>query len=176
MAAMKIQSPLIIGALAPQFRLKAIGSDREVGPSLSAGAALLLVFHDQNTVPLVQAMQETVRPHYADAGHLLIASVVNMSSVPRFLRSTAQTVMKGSYTKAAAAMPAGLDAADYVVILTDWDGEVSKRYGAAKVDKAPLLVLVDDAGIVRGVHQGAHLSQPALEMLQALPPRGSGQG
>jgi len=165
---MTTQLPLTIGALAPAFRLKAIGSGREFGPSLRAGAALLLVFHDQNTVPLVQAMQEAVRPHYGDAQQLLIASVVNMSSVPRFLRSAAESVMKGSYTKAAAAMPAGLDAADYVVILTDWDGMVSQHYGAAKVDKKPLLVLVDDAGIVRGVHQSTHLSQPALEMLASM--------
>lgn len=165
---MPTQSPLTIGAPAPEFQLKAIGSGREVGTSLDTGTALLLVFHDQNTVNLVQAMQEAVRPQYADARQLLIASVVNMSSVPTFLRSTAEAVMKGSYIKAAATMPAGLDAADYVVILTDWDGSVSKRFGAAKVDKKPLLVLVDEAGIVRGVHQGSQLSQPALEMLQAL--------
>ena len=166
---MTTHSPLTIGAPAPEFRLTAIGSGREVGATFSGGAALLLVFHDQNTVDLVQAMQETVRPQYADARQLLIASVVNMSSVPSFLRSTAEAVMKGSYTKAAAAMPAGLDAADYVVILTDWDGTVSKRYGATKVNKKPVLVLVDPGGIVRGVHQGAQISQPALDMLQSLP-------
>ena len=67
-----------------------------------------------------------------------------MKSVPVFLRSTAESVMKGSYTKAAAAMPPGLDAADYVIILLDWDGNVSQAYGAHKIERRPRLVLLDD--------------------------------
>jgi hypothetical protein len=162
------QSVLQIGAPAPAFNLTAIGSGRQVGPTIGPGRALMLVFHDQNTADIIQKMQVKVRALYADADQLLIASVVNMSSVPRFLRPVAESVMKGSYAKAEAAMPQGLDAADYVVILTDWDGNVSKAYGAIKVDKHPLLVLLDGEGVVRGVHQGTSLHQPALEMLSQV--------
>jgi hypothetical protein len=159
-------SDLQAGVAGPPFSLQALGSGRTVehaGP-----APLLLVFHDQNTVDKVQAMQELLRGRYADAGMLRIASVVNMKPVPVFLRSTAESIMKGSYAKAAASMPAGLDAADYVVILLDWDGSVSQAYGAHKIERRPRLVLLDAQGTVRGTHQGEEIQQPALHLVEAL--------
>jgi len=154
------------GAAGPPFTLQALGSGRTV--SQAGDAPLLLVFHDQNTVDKVQAMQQAVRLVYSDAQQLQIASVVNMKSVPVFLRSTAESVMKGSYNKAAAAMPPGLDAADYVIILLDWDGNASKAYGAHKIERRPRLVLLDAAGTVRGVHQGEEIEQEALAMVTEL--------
>jgi hypothetical protein len=154
------------GGAAPPFTLKALGSGRTV--SHRDGAPLLLVFHDQNTVEQVQAMQQGVRSLYGDARQLQIASVVNMKPVPVFLRSTAETIMKGSYAKAAATMPPGLDAADYVVILLDWDGSVSSAYGAQGIERQPRLVLLDALGTVHAVHQGAEVQKPALAMVQSL--------
>jgi hypothetical protein len=164
------------GATAPAFALTALGSGRSVGTAGSSDA-LLLVFHDQNTVAAVQRMQEQLRSRYADAGQLQIASVVNMQAVPVFLRGAAESVMKGSYAKAAAAMPPGLDAADYVVILLDWDGSVSKAYGALKIDRRPRLVLLDRAGTVSGVHQAAEIEDAALAMVERLlgPPSLAGE-
>ena len=155
------------GAPAPPFTLTALGSGRSVSPG-SREHALLLVFHDQNTVGQVQAMQESVRSRYADARQLQIASVVNMKPVPVFLRGAAETVMKGSYAKAAAAMPPGLDAADYVVILLDWDGSVSHAYGARKIGRQPRLVLLDPQGEVSAVYQDAEIGAAALAMVERL--------
>ena len=155
------------GAPAPPFSLTALGSGRSVSPG-SSEHALLLVFHDQNTVEEVQRMQERVRSRYADARQLQIASVVNMKPVPVFLRGTAEAVMKRSYAKAAAAMPPGLDAADYVVILLDWDGSVSDAYGARKIARRPRLVLLDPQGAVSAVHQDAEISAAALAMVEGL--------
>jgi hypothetical protein len=166
-------SSISLGAVAPPFTLQALGSGRAV--SQVGDAPLLLVFHDQNTVDKVQAMQQAVRMQYSDARQLRIASVVNMKPVPVFLRSTAESVMKGSYSKAAAAMPPGLDAADYVVILLDWDGKVSQAYGAHKIERRPRLVLLDASGAVRGIHQGVEIEQETLAMLVDLlgPPAAS---
>ena len=155
------------GTPAPPFTLTALGSGRSVSPG-SSDHALLLVFHDQNTVDQVQRMQESVRSRYADARQLQIASVVNMKPVPAFLRGTAEAVMKGSYAKAAAAMPPGLDAADYVVILLDWDGSVSQTYGAVKIDRQPRLVLIDPAGTVSAVYQDVEIGRAALAMVERL--------
>ena len=155
------------GTPAPPFTLTALGSGRSVSPG-SSDHALLLVFHDQNTVDQVQRMQESVRSRYADARQLQIASVVNMQSIPVFLRPIAETVMKGSYAKAAAAMPPGLDAADYVVILLDWDGSVSDAYGAAKIARQPRLVLLDPQGAVSAVHQDVEIGAAALAMVERL--------
>jgi hypothetical protein len=155
------------GAAAPPFALTALGSGRSFGHAGSSDA-LLLVFHDQNTVAAVQQMQERLRSRYADAGQLQIASVVNMQAVPVFLRGAAESVMKGSYAKAAAAMPPGLDAADYVVILLDWDGSVSEAYGARKIARQPRLVLLDRQGIVSGVQQTAAVGDAAQAMVERL--------
>lgn len=159
------------GALAPAFQLTALGSNRTLSLELCRGTPLLLVFHDQNGVAAVQAMQEAVRMRYPEASRLLVPSVVNMSAVPVFLRTVAEQVMKSTYAKAANAMPPGLDVADYVIILLDWDGKVSKTYNAHKISHAPLLTLIDGAGIVRGVQQGGDLTAAALTMLEGvLPP------
>lgn len=167
-------SLIIVGAPAPPFALTALGSGRTVEPA-GASDALLLVFHDQHTVDAVQRMQERLRSRYADAGQLQIASVVNMKPVPVFLRGAAESVMKGSYAKAAAAMPPGLNAADYVVILLDWDGSVSAAYGASKIAHQPRLVLVDRQGTVHGVHQTAEISDAALAMVERLGPPPTGE-
>lgn len=163
-------SAIIAGAQAPAFALTALGSNRIISLDSCRGMPLLLVFHDQNSVAAVQAMQEAVRARYPEASRLLVPSVVNMSTVPVFLRSLAEQVMKGVYAKAADAMPAGLDVADYVIILLDWDGKVSKQYNARKVSDAPLIALIDGIGVVRGVHQGGDLAEAALAMLDGVVP------
>lgn len=159
-----------IGAPAPAFQLTALGSNRTISLEHCRNTALLLVFHDQNSVAAVQAMQEAVRMRYPDAARLLTPSVVNMSAVPVFLRTVAEQVMRGVYAKAADAMPPGLDVADYVIILLDWDGKVSKTYNARKISQSPLLTLIDGEGIVRGVHQGSDLTTAALTMLEGVVP------
>ena len=161
------KSIVVAGEAAPPFVLTALGSGRQISPA-GNNHALLLVFHDQNTVEQVQAMQENVRSRYADAGRLQIASVVNMKAVPVFLRGAAEAVMKSSYSKAAAAMPQGLDAADYVVILPDWDGKVSQIFGALKIARQPRLVLLDPQGTIHSVYQDVEISVAALAMVERL--------
>lgn len=162
------RTKLATGDLAPYFTLQAIGSQRMVSPPSGSGAALMLVFHGQNSVAEVQAMQEAVRMRYPNPAQLLIASVVNMSVVPAVLRSTAESVMAAQYSRAAAAMPAGLDAADFVVILVDWDGKVSRAYGVARISTTPLAVLIDGQGTVCAFHRGNALERASLAMLDAL--------
>ncbi|MFN3331674.1 MAG: hypothetical protein ACK47M_04090 [Caldilinea sp.] len=161
-------SALTVGAPAPEFSLAALGSNRVISLDICRGTPLLLIFHDQNTVDAVQALQEAVRTRYPEAARLLVPSIVNMSAVPVFLRPLAEQVMRGVYAKAADAMPPGLDVADYVIILLDWDGKVSKRYNARKIGDAPLITLIDGEGIVRGVHQGGDLTGAALAMLEGV--------
>ena len=46
----------------------------------------------------------------------------------------------------------------------------SKTYNARKISSAPLLTLIDGAGVVRGVQQGGDLAQAALAMLDGVIP------
>ncbi len=152
------------------FALTAVGSKREFSDRTLVGRTSLLIFHDQHAQDEVQSLQERVRLQRPDHTDVFIASVVNMSVVPDFLRQIALGVMEKGYTGAKEHMPAGIDAADYVVILTDWDGKVSKTYNARKISSAPLLTLIDGAGVVRGVQQGGDLAQAALAMLDGVIP------
>ena len=156
---------LRIGEPIPAFALTTVGSKREITDTLLAGRTTLLVFHDQHAQHEVQALQERVRLQRPDHTDVFIASVVNMSVVPVFLRQVALGVMKKGYTGAKEQMPAGIDAADYVVILADWDGKVCKRFGAERVDKAPLLVLLTPDGLVGGHYRGTALAAAAATML-----------
>lgn len=162
------RTKLATGEPAPHFTLQAIGSQRVVSPPSGGAAALMLVFHGQNAVAAVQTMQEAVRMRYPNPAQLLVASVVNMSVVPAVLRSTAEAVMAAQYTRAAAAMPDGLDAADFIVILVDWDGKVSRAYGVPRMSTTPLIVLIDGQGTVCAIHRGNALENASLAMLDAL--------
>ena len=118
----------------PPFALTAVGSKREFSDATLVGRTSLLIFHDQHAQDEVQSLQERVRLQRPDHTDVFIASVVNMSVVPVFLRQIALGVMEKGYTGAKEHMPAGIDAADYVVILTDWDGRAAggRRSGAGR--------------------------------------------
>ena len=153
------------GEPVPPFALTAVGSKREFSDATLVGRTSLLIFHDQHAQDEVQSLQERVRLQRPDHTDVFIASVVNMSVVPVFLRQIALGVMEKGYTGAKEHMPAGIDAADYVVILTDWDGKVCKRFGAERVDKAPLLVLLTPDGLVGGLYRGKALAEAAAGLL-----------
>ena len=156
---------LRVGEPIPPFALTTVGSKREMSDALLLGRTSLLIFHDQHAQHEVQALQERVRLQRPDHTDVFIASVVNMSVVPAFLRQIALGIMEKGYTGAKERMPAGVDAADYVVILADWDGKVCKRFGAERVDKEPLLVLLTPDGLVGGLYRGKALGDAAAGML-----------
>ena len=73
--------------------------------------------------------------------------------------------MRKAYSDAASSLADGLSAEDYVVILPDWNGSITKAVGLDAVDKTAGVAVIDRSGEIVGVHQGKDLAAAALNML-----------
>lgn len=164
----KSPPPLTPGQPAPHFQLRAVESNRLISPDHPASRALVLTFHDHTSLDALRELQAAVRTAYPSADDVLMASVADLSRIPRPLRRLVAPVLKQAYGEAAGFVPAELDPADYVVILPDWTGEVAKLFGADRSDKEPCLVVIDRCGRVAGTYQGKGLAQAAMALLSGL--------
>lgn len=160
--------PLAPGHPAPAFSLTAVGSGRAFRPADHAGRPLLLLFVDHHTGRASQSIVETVRRRYPDHQQLTIAVVVDAHIVPRLLRGVAEGIMEGAYREVSAAMPDGYDAADHLILLPDWSGDVVRAYGVGSVSREIALVLIGPEGQVQAHYHGPNPAARALAMVQTL--------
>ncbi|MCS6842938.1 MAG: hypothetical protein NZ528_01240 [Caldilineales bacterium] len=146
-------------------------SGREVSPKDCAGYVLGLIFHGRETADAVTAVQRAVRTAHPDPS-VTLASVVDLSAVPRLLRAAARPILEQIYDQAAQQIPKGLDPADYVFLLPDWDGSVTRAFGVRNQDKMAAIVVIDRQGIVVGAYQGPEPGQAALALVEQALARG----
>jgi hypothetical protein len=140
------------GVPAPSFSLTAVASGRRIDNATCVGKALVLVFHDQTTLDAPRDVNTALRETY-DIDRVIIASCVDLSAAPRFLHGLIKRFMRQAYQRGAAYVPADQDPADYVLILPDWEGAVSRAFRIPRGGAA--VVVVDPAGRFAG---GAHRS------------------
>ncbi len=76
--------------------------------------------------------------------------------------------MRESYDKASKSIPQGQDPQDYVIILPDWDGSVTKACGLGDTSKVVGLAVLDAQGGIVGTYQGSEPELHALELLQKV--------
>ena len=160
------------GQPAPDFNLTAVKTRRRVSLRDCRGSVLGLVFHSRETLQAVIDIQTTVRPSYPDASVLTLASVVDLSRVPRLLRRMAEPILEQAVNQGYREVPDGYDPADYVFLLPDWQGHVSRSFQVRGADQAAALVVIDAQGMVAGSYQGP-LPGPAM---LALVQRALGEG
>jgi hypothetical protein len=154
------------GKPAPPFELTAIKSGRQVSPKDCNGTILGLIFHGRESAQAVVEVNQTVRPLYPDASQVTLASVVDLRGIPRLLRGMVRPVLEQVYDQASQELPAGLNPADYVFLLPDWKGEVSKAFGVKDADKRAALVVVDGDGRVVGSYQGPEPGKAMLHLVR----------
>jgi hypothetical protein len=160
------------GSPAPPFQLKAVTSERIIGPGLTGNRALVLLFHDQTMVGVVREVNTTVREHYA-ADRVLVASAVDLRAVPGLLRGVVSAFMRQAYRQGAAALPPAADPADYVIILPDWDGAAARALRVPPLRLGASVVVLDPDGIVAGSEGGGGLGAAALSILDRMTFNGS---
>ena len=160
-----LENQLPTGSPAPDFELEAIVSDRLINPHQLQGQTLLLLFHNQNTVSAVVDVQDAVRQAYPSAADVIIASVVDLDGVPRMFRGMVRKAMAQGYEEASRQIPDDWDPVEYVVLLPDWKGEVSKSYGVGKLDEHAAVVVIDPEGNIVGSYKGEAPGQRAVELL-----------
>ena len=160
------EQPILKGEL-PSITLKAAGSGREIALK-EIGKPAVLLFHTQETAEEASTINAALRKQaaYANAADLMIANIVDLSSVPKLFRKFAEKSMRGSYESTAANLPASHQPEDYVIILPDWDGSVVKAVGLSKVNEAAGVAVVDADGNLLAVHQGAGAVDAAMEALR----------
>lgn len=153
------------GEPAPDMRLLSVGSGREVALRARRGVPLALVFHLQGTASAAEAVNRAVRERYT-AGEVTVASVVDLSLVPTLYWGTVWIVLRGAYERTAAELPPGADPEEYVMILPDWGGRVTRAFGLRDTGRVAAAAVIDGGGRVAGVHQGERLAQTALGWLE----------
>ncbi len=161
------QSPKT-GERAPNFSLLASGSGRRVSLRGNAGRPVVLVFHLQGTAPTAREINRAVRERYPSPDEVLVASVIDLSVVPTLYWVTVSLVLGQAYDQARAELPPGAEASEYVVILPDWGGRVSRSYGARRTNRAAAIVVVDKDSNVAEFYQGERPVETVLKVLDGL--------
>jgi Redoxin len=161
-----VEARLDGGDRASDFDLLAAGSGRRVRLRELAGRKVVLVFHLQGTAPTARAMNRAVRERFPDAEEVFIASVIDLSIVPSLYWMTVGLVLNSAYEQAARELPPDVDPAEYLVILPDWGGRVSRDYGVRNTGRAAAIVVVDEDSNVSLSYQGERPVEAVLEALE----------
>ncbi|CAN5707751.1 hypothetical protein BH24ACT21_BH24ACT21_18080 [soil metagenome] len=151
---------------APDFSLLAAGSGRQVTLRGNDGRPVVLIFHLQGTAPTAREINRAVRERYPDPDEVLVASVIDLSIVPPLYWVTVSLVLGQAYEKAAAELPWDVDPADYIVILPDWSGRVSRDYDVRRTNRAAAIVIVDRDSNIAGSYQGERPVEAVLGILE----------
>lgn len=160
------QSPISIPEV-PDVTLTTVQSNREIALK-SLGQTAVLVFHTQDTSEAAKAVNRAVRDQYPLAADVLIASVIDLSGVPRMFRKIASAAMGQVYQKMADSLPAGFEPAEYLLMLPDWDGAATRAFGLSGVDKQAAVVVLAANGDIAGVSQEEDLGETAVKILSLI--------
>ena len=147
--------------------LTAVHTNREINLK-APGQTAVLVFHTQDTSDAAKAVNLAVRDQYPLAAEVMIASVIDLSGVPRMFRKIAESAMGKVYQKMAESLPAGFDPAEYLLMLPDWDGAATQAFGLSGVDKQAAVVVLDANGNIAGVSQEKDLGETAVKILSLI--------
>ena len=156
---------LRVGERTPYFRALAAGSGREVSPRTCAGRRLVLIFHAQSTAWAAEQVNRAVRERYPSSEEVVVARVVDLSLVPPLYWLTASVMVGQAHEKSAREELPGADPAEYVLILQDWGGLISRGFGVRGVDREAVVVVIDENADIVGFYQG---NEPVEEVLRLL--------
>ena len=79
---------------------------------------------------------------------------------------TVGLVLASAYEGAAREVPEDTDPAEYVVIVPDWGGLVSRKYGARNTGRAAVVAVIDGGSRLVGVYQGERPVEAVLRLLE----------
>ena len=131
-----------------------------------AGRKIVLIFHLQGTAPTAREINRAVRARFPDPEVVFVASVVDLSVVPPLYWMTVNLVLSSAYEQAARELPPNADPAEYLVILPDWGGRVSRDFGVRNTGRAAAIVVVDEDSNVTVSYQGERPVEAVLEALE----------
>lgn len=154
------------GGLAPNFSIIAAGSGRRIGLRKQADRKVVLIFHLQGTAPTARELNRAIRERFPDPGEVFVASVIDLSIVPPVYWMTVGLVLGSAYEQAARELTPDVDPAEYLVILPDWGGRVSRDYGVRNTGRAAAIVVIGEDSEVIGSYQGERPVEAVLALLE----------
>ena len=153
--------------LLPDATFTAVVSGREISLR-ETGIPLVLVFHAQDTARDALEVNKAVRRAHPDPAEVLIASVIDLRSFPSMFRGMVNSELEKAYHNAAGRLPEGIDPADHVVLLPDWDGTVFDSLGIENANAQAAVVVADRQGRILCQAQENDLGAQALDALRNI--------
>ena len=143
------------GQPAPKFKVKAVGSGREISPEALAGQVAVLVFVNQDTQRDGRGIIKAIREQSPGASQVTIATAVDLSAVPIILKGMAENAPKESYQKSVARLAAGPGPAPDVLHPASWEGGAPQTSCLSAQNKHAALCLLCPTRVIRGSYAGA---------------------
>jgi hypothetical protein len=153
--------------ITPAVTLTAIGSNRKITLN-KIGAPAVLIFHGRNTAEVSEKLNGPLRDRYPEASDLLVASILDLHVAPRLLRGVVEAFIRDAYEEACQKLPDYWPPRDYLLLLPDWDGKLTRAFGFKDTDKAAGVAVLNHQGRVIGTYQGADLVEKTLSLLDKL--------
>jgi hypothetical protein len=153
------------GLKTPTVTLTAIGSERKIALN-NIGIPAVLIFHGRNNASASEAINGPVREKYPSASSVLVATIMDLHIAPRLLRGVVEAFIRNAYEDACKKLPKDMAPRDYLVLLPDWDGKLTKHFGFKDTDHQAGVVVLDRQGNVIGVYQGKDLVVQTLALLK----------
>ncbi len=153
--------------LLPDATFKAVVSGREISLR-ETGIPLVLVFHSQDTARDALEVNKTIRGVHPDPAKVLVASVIDLRSFPSMFRGMVESELAKAYHNAAGRLPAGVEAADHVVLLPAWDGAVFDELGIKNANAQAVVVVADGQGRILSQARQDDLGAQALAALENI--------
>jgi len=150
----------------PDKTIKAIGSGREVNLQ-NFGLPTILIFHYRDSASTARKINNSVREKY-DAEEVFIASVLDLHSIPKIARGATEAMIGREYKKAAGELKETENPEEYVVLLPDWNGQMTKALGFSDTNKTAGIAILDESGYVHDTYQGDESIKMSLSLLEKL--------
>ena len=148
----------------PDKTLTAIGSGRKIDLQ-NFGLPTVFIFHYRGTADIARTLNDVIRDNYP-ATEVLVASVLDLHSIPKLARGATEAMIGREYKKAAQELKADQPPEDYVVLLADWNGGMTKALGFKNTDKTAGLAVFDSSGYLVDKYQGDEPQDALLSILE----------
>lgn len=147
----------------PNKTIKALGSGREIDLQ-NLGVPTVLIFHYRDTSETARSINNTIREEYT-AEDVLVASVLDLHSIPKLARGATKAMINREYQKAVDDLKPDQKPEDYVILLPDWNGQMTKAFGFKDTNSKVGLVFLDASGYILETYHG---DNPVTDVLNLL--------
>jgi hypothetical protein len=157
-----------IGEPAPQLDLQAVATGRRFDLGLYHDRTVLLIFVSAFEARSTRDVVIPIRQQFPEFNRLPIAIIINLKPVPKLLRTTVSSFMEAAYREAAADVPPGFNPADHLILLPDWTGAVTNKYGINHSKAGMYLLVIGRGNKLTGAFHGPEATNRAINLIRTI--------